>query len=277
MINKIDKICNEEIMNLKHIDSSFKDEMIYSLIPGGKHIRSLLFLNILSNYRDLTELDYRFASVFELIHTFTLIHDDLPALDNDDLRRGRASHHKKYSEASAILAGDSLLALAGEILFDISAQNDKYLSASRFLFNCIGSQGVIYGEYLDVKYDKSFKSEKMYNEIVINKTAKFFEACLVCPQLILGNKDLEVFSDLGIKLGILFQIQDDILDVESSADVLGKNIGKDKLQNKLSYVNYHGLEEAKKKTEELKKYILEKFNENNLDLSIIEGIFKRRK
>lgn len=188
----------------------------------------------------------KFALALEMIHTYSLIHDDLPEMDNDDFRRGKPSNHKVFGTGNAVLAGDGLLNTAYSILLSECRKGAEYVSAAEYICNCAGIYGMIAGQSADLQYEKSEDcNEEILGFIYRNKTAKMLTAPLVVPAILTGGKyfaELELFGD---NFGCLFQLTDDILDVEGNFSTLGKSIGKDSEEGKCTAVKLFGLDGAK--------------------------------
>ncbi|WP_459128821.1 polyprenyl synthetase family protein [Guggenheimella bovis] len=239
-------------------EGTLRDAMHYSLFAGGKRLRPTLYLMHVEEKRPLTELDYRYASCIECIHTYSLIHDDLPSMDNDTLRRGKPTNHMVYGEAMAILAGDGLFSVASEELFSIATKDPSYLKACKLLVESSGSAGMVYGQSLDILYEGKEIEESILTEIDSYKTAKLITAPIVASGLTTDGdeEELKELYQLGELLGVAFQLQDDLLDVLGKEETLGKSLGKDADTDKQTYLKYYGIEEAKKRYEELKESIL---------------------
>ena len=239
------------IESFKCENKTLKQAMKYSLTAGGKRIRPVILLAC----ADLLDVDREkampYALAIEYIHTYSLIHDDLPAMDNDDFRRGKPTCHKVYGEAMAILAGDALLNLAYETCFR-AVSNINSISACRLLALYAGSFGMIGGQATDIETENSLGSEELLLKIHEGKTAKLILASLLVPSCLAENKFFDELSLYGKNFGLLFQVVDDILDASSTKEVVGKSVGKDLSQNKLTFVNLYGLEKAT----ELKNYYL---------------------
>lgn len=223
------------------------ESMRYSLLDGGKRIRPVLALACAEVLGVATSEILPFALALEMIHTYSLIHDDLPAMDNDDFRRGKLSNHKKFGEANAILAGDGLLNEAYAICFTECMKGEKYALASAFLNDCAGIRGMIVGQSADLWF--SGKNEEISAEdlfyIYEHKTGKLLLAPVAIASILSGNKYYIPFESFGKLLGRLFQMTDDILDVTGDSATLGKTAGKDEKENKLTCVKLYGLEGAK--------------------------------
>ncbi len=223
------------------------ESMRYSLLNGGKRVRPVLALAC-ANVLGLPEAEILpFALALEMIHTYSLIHDDLPAMDNDDFRRGKPSSHKKFGEANAILAGDALLNEAYAICFEESMKGEKYALASKFLNECAGVYGMIVGQSADLWYSSQNAeiSETELEYIYEHKTGKLLLAPVAIASILSDNKFYLPLESFGKLLGKLFQMTDDILDVVGDKESLGKTTGKDEAENKLTCVKIYGLESAK--------------------------------
>ncbi len=227
--------------------SILAESMRYSLLNGGKRIRPVLALACAEVVGLDAEEILPFALALEMIHTYSLIHDDLPAMDNDDYRRGKPSSHKQFGEANAILAGDALLNEAYSICFDQSMKGEKYALASKFLNECAGIYGMIAGQSADLWYsrqDKEISEEDLWY-IYEHKTGKLLLAPIALASILGNNKHYLPLENFGRLLGRLFQMTDDILDVVGEEAVLGKTVGKDEKENKLTCVKLYGLSGAK--------------------------------
>ena len=222
------------------------DSLRYSLMLGGKRIRpALLFAAGEMLGLPRRELE-PFALAIELIHTYSLIHDDLPEMDNDDFRRGKPSNHRVFGVGNAVLAGDGLLNTAYTILLKECHKGAEYISAAEFISSCAGIYGMIAGQSADLLHenDTAFDEETL-GFIYENKTAKLLTAPLAVPSILAGGKYFSELKLLGSTLGALFQITDDILDVEGSFESLGKSVGKDSKEGKYTAVTLYGLDGAK--------------------------------
>lgn len=223
-----------------------RDSLRYSLELGGKRIRPVLCLAT----ADLLGLERRkvinFALAIELIHTYSLIHDDLPEMDDDDFRRGKPSNHKVFGVGNAVLAGDGLLNTAYSLLLKECRNGAAYISAAEFVCDCAGIYGMIAGQSADLLHenDNSF-NEPTLNFIYENKTGKLLTAPVVVPAILSGGRCFSELKSFGKDLGALFQITDDILDVEGEFSSLGKSIGKDEEEGKYTSVALYGLDGAK--------------------------------
>ena len=228
---------------------SLSDEVLieaikYSVKAGGKRIRPVLMIETAKLLGVSIEEIMPFAISIELIHTYSLIHDDLPAMDNDDYRRGKLTNHKVYGEAMAILAGDALLNLAYETMLRASLSINK-MNATRLISRFAGYTGMIGGQATDVRYEGKPLDEEVLKFIHANKTGKLLTASVLAPSCIAGDVYIENLRQYGENLGMLFQVTDDILDATSTTDVLGKTVLKDAKSNKLTFVSLYGVDKAK--------------------------------
>lgn len=248
------------IPEIDHKSITLYDSMKYSLTAGGKRIRPCLLLATceFAGGDALSALPY--ACALEYIHTYSLIHDDLPAMDNDDFRRGRPTNHKVYGDAIAVLAGDGLLNTAFEAMnkdmllyFDNPDLLKRRIRASYEISKGAGVKGMVAGQVADIESENKSVSSEMLDYIHLNKTGALIRAAILAGAYIGGAKP-EMVADLNRyaeNLGLLFQITDDILDVTGTTEEMGKTIGKDAETNKSTYVTIFGMEEAKKKAESL--------------------------
>lgn len=223
------------------------ESMRYALHNGGKRIRPVLALACAEVLSVPKEEVLPFALALEMIHTYSLVHDDLPAMDNDDFRRGKPATHKAFGEANAILAGDALLNEAYSICFSESMNGEKYALASAFLCECAGAHGMIAGQSADLYFSEEGRevTEEDLAYVYEYKTGKLLLAPIMIASLLSDNKHYLPFERFGKLLGTLFQMTDDILDVTGDFEKLGKSVGKDKEENKLTCVRLYGLEGAK--------------------------------
>ena len=222
-------------------DSKVKDAMKYSLLAGGKRIRPLLMLRIIQSY-GLDYHDYLDAAcAIEMIHTYSLIHDDLPGMDNDDLRRGKPTCHRQFDEATAILAGDGLLNEAANVILKANYNSELKIALLSILYQASGVNGMILGQALDIEFENKNANRKELDLIHHHKTGDLISASMQMGALVANVDDLETFKEIGYKIGLAFQIQDDILDVVGNSELLGKNVGSDIENNKSTYVTLMGV------------------------------------
>ena len=241
--NIIDDELHKYLDNLQVTDKTLIDAMRYSVFAGGKRIRPVIMLAI----SEILNVDFKdvlpFCVSVELIHTYSLIHDDLPCMDNDDLRRGKPTNHKVYGEALALLAGDALLNLAYEICFR-NVTNIYKINSARILSSFSGYLGMIGGQAIDINSNK-VQNVELLQKMHEGKTVKLLMACTMIPSCFRQDKYLEKLRDYGYNLGYLFQITDDILDVASTTEDLGKTVNKDSKNGKFTFVTAYGIDGAK--------------------------------
>lgn len=277
---RIDEVLEERMQQVQ--DSRVKEAMLYSLLAGGKRIRPNLLYEVVKGYGMEETVADDFACSLEMIHTYSLIHDDLPAMDNDDLRRGRPTCHKQFDEATAILAGDGLLTEAFHIASNSAIDADKVVKGIRILSAMAGASGMVYGQILDMNEEEN----STWSDI--QKVHNYKTGCLLSAPLMIGaviaNKDENVINtwhDIGIQLGLAFQIQDDILDVELSAEEFGKS-NSDERNDKITSVTILGIEKARSFMNELYENAINQieamkdFNSASL-VEMIQSIETRRK
>jgi geranylgeranyl diphosphate synthase type II len=234
---------------------SLRDAMRYSLLAGGKRLRPILCLAACELVGGSSERAMPTAVALEMIHTMSLIHDDLPAMDNDDLRRGRPTNHKVYGDAMAILAGDAMLSRAFEMVAVRSANvpADRLLRVVGELALVSGAPGLVGGQVVDLESEGQAVDLETLEYIHLHKTAALLRACVVTGALIGGASDdqLQAMRTYANGIGLAFQIIDDILDVTASSEVLGKTAGKDLLADKTTYPKLLGLEASREKALQL--------------------------
>lgn len=268
-MNSLDKkndmvnIINDEILKYlkKYSGEEMYEPMEYSLKAGGKRFRPMIMLLMCEALSGCYKDAIPFAVGIECIHTYSLIHDDLPSMDNDDLRRGLPTCHIKFDEATAVLAGDGLLNIAFEIMLDKlkNSFEKKYLDAIYCIAISSGTNGMIKGQALDIKAEGKKISKNELFDIYENKTGKIILASMKSGAIIGGanEEQLSIVEDIAYKLGIAFQIQDDILDIEGEQEKIGKPINSDLKNNKSTYVSMYGIEKAKNDYMELSSQVLQ--------------------
>ena len=279
MKNKLIKIANDTNSFLKDfIKKQKKSElisaMLYGLFPGGKKIRSKILLDMGALLKVEYKLLIAIGAAVECIHAYSLIHDDLPCMDNDKLRRGKPSTHVKFGESTAVLAGNSLLTMAFEILTSSNLKiNEKTkVDLVKKLSECSGHLGIAGGQYLDLSFEKKRISKDKIIDMEIKKTGKLFSFCCTVPAIIKRKniKDIKFFENIGANIGLLFQIADDLIDFKSSSIVAGKKTGKDSKKGKATLISLLGYENAIKYSNKIKFKIindLKKYNLNSNNLN----------
>lgn len=259
------------------------DAMKYSIEVGGKRIRPILMLSTYNIYKENYRRIIPIAAALEMIHTYSLIHDDLPAMDNDDLRRGKPTNHKMYGEAIAILAGDGLLNEAMNLLFDYCLANPqkRIIEACKVLSMASGVEGMIGGQVVDIISEGKNISEEQLSYMHSRKTGALIKGAIVSGA-ILGEaeeKDIKLLCEFGEKLGLAFQIKDDILDVIGDVKVLGKKVNSDKDNNKTTFISKYGLDKCNNRCEQLTEeclQILNSLGKNTSNLKEITSFLLKR-
>lgn len=229
--------------------------MNYSLLSGGKRLRPILLLATYELFKEDINEALPFACSMEMIHTYSLVHDDLPAMDDDDYRRGRLSNHKKFGEATAILVGDALLNKAFEISIGaaINLKSENALKALKLIADSSGTEGIIGGQVTDMDGLAKIKSIEDLKYMYSLKTGAIIKSSVTAGATLAGVCDdyLKLLETYAENLGLAFQIEDDILDVTGSQEKLGKAIGSDAANNKITYLTFRSIDEAKDDVEKL--------------------------
>ena len=246
------------------------EAMNYCLMGGGKRLRPLIMSEVYSMFGgDEKDVIESFMTALEMVHTYSLVHDDLPAMDNDDYRRGRKTCHVVYGEDMAILTGDALLNRAFEVALNCSAKatpetSVRILKALRLMASKAGIFGMVGGQVFDVESETLEKRNSLEEILFIHrfKTSALLQIAFMAGAILAGapEKDIELLSIIGENVGIAFQIKDDILDVVGSEEMLGKPVGSDERNNKVTYVNLVGLEQAEKDVEMYSKLAVDSFD-----------------
>ena len=253
MKTKLDKIAKDTNIFLKKFlnkqnNSKLLPAMKYGLFPGGKKIRS----KILIDFGSLLSIEYKtliaIGASVECIHAYSLIHDDLPCMDNDKIRRGKPSTHIKFGESTAVLAGNSLLTMAFEILSSPTLKISEKIKINliKKLSECSGHLGIAGGQYLDLSYEKKKISKNKIIEMEIKKTGKLFSFCCAAPAIIKNKniKEINFFENIGSDIGLLFQIADDLIDFKGNSKIAGKKTGKDQKKGKATLISSLGYMDA---------------------------------
>ncbi len=225
----------------------------YSVFAGGKRLRPYLAMSAFQIYEDEVEKITPVAAAIEMLHTFSLIHDDMPDLDNDEYRRGKKSCHALFGEGEALLAGDALLVGAFELITYAEIKPKLRVQMVRELAQATGVGGLIGGQMADIESEGKKVDKKTIDYIHANKTAKLIQLCLRFGALAGGAPATEqkALEEYGLKIGLAFQIIDDLLDIEGDPDEMGKTVGKDAHVQKATYPSVHGLAESRRKAQEL--------------------------
>ena len=249
MKTKLDRIAKDTNIFLKKFlkkqnNSKLLPAMKYGLFPGGKKIRS----KVLIDFGSLLSIEYKtliaIGASVECIHAYSLIHDDLPCMDNDKIRRGKPSTHIKFGESTAVLAGNSLLTMAFEILSSPTLKISEKIKINliKKLSECSGHLGIAGGQYLDLSYEKKKISKNKIIEMEIKKTGKLFSFCCAAPAIIKNKniKEIKFFENIGSDIGLLFQIADDLIDFKGNSKIAGKKTGKDQKKGKATLISSLG-------------------------------------
>ena len=253
--------CPEKILN---------NSMEYSLMAGGKRLRPILVLATYQLFKEDIEEAMPFAVAIEMVHNFSLIHDDLPEVDNDDFRHGKPTNHKQFNHPTALLAGDGLLnqayiVLSDEILYSAENQYKENFCEKVRAFNEFSKavDRMIAGEYLDTELEGKQISKEMLEYIHINKTGALLKLCVRMGAILAGasEKDLKKLTKYAENIGLAFQIKDDILSEEGDPKITGKPVGNDKKMGKCTYVSYYGLDGAKKELEKITQEAIEQLKD----------------
>ena len=290
MKNNLNKIAKDTNFFLKTFlskqgKSKLTSAMKYGLFPGGKKIRS----KILTDIGSLLSVDYKsliaIGAAVECIHAYSLIHDDLPCMDDDKIRRGKPSTHIKFGESTAVLAGNSLQTMACEILASPNLKiNEKVkINLIKKLSECSGHTGIAGGQYLDLSYEKKKISKKKIIEMEIKKTGKLFSFCCAVPAIIKkkNTREIKFFENMGSDIGLLFQIADDLIDFKGSSKIAGKKTGKDQKKGKATLISLLGYMNAIKYCDRIILKInknLEKYGSNSKNIEeTLNYILHRKK
>lgn len=286
---EINKVIQSYLPAEEGFAKTMAQAMNYSILAGGKRLRPMLILETLRLFGGEEKLAYPFMAAMEMIHTHSLVHDDLPALDNDDYRRGRLTTHKVYGEAMGVLSGVALLNYAYEVMltaFDTADTPDcqaHVIQALKVMSHKTGLYGMLGGQSVDVENDGKPMSREMIDYIYENKTSALIEASMMTGAILGGatEEEIAIVEKAAKNIGLAFQIQDDILDVTGDQKVLGKEAGSDEKNQKTTYVTIEGLEKAKKDVEILSAQAIEDLNKlpgNNEFLeNLIRILIKRQK
>lgn len=256
-------------------EKQLREAMKYSLMAGGKRLRPALILEGYRMFKEDYENALPFACAMEMIHTFSLIHDDLPAIDNDDLRRGKPTNHKVFGESTAILAGDALLNMAYEIVAEYISKDENAennLRAFLIFSKCVGD--MIKGEFVDISIEGKQVTEEELVYMNNNKTGALIKASLMIGATLAGasKDDVKILEKYAEIIGVNFQIKDDILSETGDEKILGKPIGNDRLRGKCTFVTLFGLDNAKERLEKNTEEALEKIREINRNIEFFEEL-----
>ena len=284
--DEIEKGIREFLPKEEGFAKSMAQAMNYSMLAGGKRLRPLLMQETYRLFGGKEKVIWPFMTGMEMIHTHSLIHDDLPALDNDDYRRGRLTTHKVYGEAMGILSGVALLNYAYETMllaFERTEYPERVIRGLSVMAEKTGIHGMLGGQSVDVENDGTPLTKEMLDYIYRNKTSALNEAAMMTGDILAGadENSVAIIEEAAGKIGLAFQIQDDILDVTSTEEELGKPVHSDEKNNKVTYVTLFGIEEASRQVKELSEdavSLLKGLNKNNEFLYLlVEKLINRRK
>ncbi len=290
MRKELNKIANDTNFFLKKYinsqdNSDLTSAMKYGLFPGGKKIRS----KILIDFGSLFSIDYKvlitIGAAVECIHAYSLIHDDLPCMDDDIMRRGKPSTHIKYGESTAVLAGNSLLTMAFEILTSSNLNLSEKIKNNliRKLSECSGHLGIAGGQYLDLSYEKQKISKNKIIDMEVKKTGKLFSFCCAAPAIIKKKKikEVQAFEFIGSQIGLLFQISDDLIDFKGDSKLAGKKTGKDNKKGKATLISLLGYSDSIKYCDSIinniNKNLIKYGSKTNKISDTLDYILKRNK
>ncbi|WP_096201193.1 polyprenyl synthetase family protein [Bacillus sp. FJAT-45350] len=272
----IDECLPTHIDKLK-VPKSLKDAMLYSIDAGGKRVRPILLLATLSDFTRDESIGMDVACALEMIHTYSLIHDDLPAMDDDDLRRGKPTNHKVYGEAIAILAGDALVTYSFEVVAKTShpdISSEQKVRLIELLAKAAGPEGMVGGQVADMEGEGQKLTVEQLEYIHHHKTGDLLTYSVVAGAILAGatEDEVETLRCFAKELGLVFQIKDDILDVEGDASTIGKPVGSDEGNNKSTYPSLLTMEGAKEKLNSHKNKAKEYLYKINMENSLLEAI-----
>ncbi len=248
-----------------------KDSMLYSLKAGGKRIRPLFVLAVLEFYQKNLQDGLIVGAVIEIIHTYSLIHDDLPSMDNDDFRRGKPTNHKVYGEALATLAGDALNTLAFGILARMDLTAEKRIELVQLLSVAAGAEGMVGGQVLDMEGEQRQLDLTELEQVHVNKTGALLRFSIEAGAVLAdaSKQDRATLKEYAHHIGLAFQIQDDILDIEGTTEELGKTAGKDVASDKSTYPALLTLNGAKEKLAEHYQHAINALDQLPIDASLL--------
>jgi geranylgeranyl diphosphate synthase type II len=265
-INKVEEYLESVVKESENPQKLIYEAMNYSLLSGGKRLRPVLLLGAYELFQDNEDAAMPFACAMEMIHTYSLIHDDLPAMDNDDYRRGRLSNHKKFGEAAAILAGDGLLNKAFETGLEAALEHkiniESALKALAEIAGSSGSDGMIGGQVVDMFGHDKISSLEDLKYMYSLKTGAIIKSSVTAGALLGGadEKELRALESYAKKIGLAFQIEDDILDVTGTLEKLGKASGSDAANDKITFLTFASIEEAQNTVVKLTEEAVESLN-----------------
>lgn len=253
------------------------ESMRYSVLAGGKRLRPVMALETCRVLCGTYEHAVPTACAIEMLHSQSLIHDDLPCMDNDDYRRGKLTNHKVFGESTAVLAGDALLSFAPQVILQNTPKtvsSDTLLNVLEEFVVAAGAEKLIAGQVVDIDSEGKQISEETLNFIHENKTGALFKLSMRTGAILAGAEEekLKAVTDYAEKIGLAFQIMDDVLDVTSTLEELGKTPGKDAQENKATYVSFYGIETSKKQVASLCKQACDILKEHGIESDVLQAI-----
>lgn len=262
-----------KIIRKENPTPQLKESMIYSVNAGGKRIRPLLVLAVLEDFMKSSKDALKVACAVELIHTYSLIHDDLPCMDDDDYRRGKLTNHKVFGEATAVLAGDALQTLAFTILASLEEVDaSKAIRLVGLLASASGAKGMVGGQILDMEGEKVSLTLEQLEEVHLHKTGALLSFCIEAGAVLANATEFETaqLREYSKNIGLAFQIKDDILDITSTTEQLGKPVNSDTASQKSTYPSLLGLDGAKQQLQKYHENALESLSFLNKEGSLLE-------
>lgn len=278
LVNKeLEKYVRKEEVYEKVLNNSVE----YSLMAGGKRLRAILVIDTYKLFKVDYENCFPFSMALEMVHNFSLIHDDLPEIDNDDFRHGKPTNHKAFNHATALLAGDALfnqayITISNEMRKQAENKNYDLLEKEIKAFNefSLATDRMIAGEYLDTELEGKQISKELLKYIHENKTGALLKLSIRMGAILAGaqEKDIEILSNFADKIGLAFQIKDDILSEEGDQELMGKPVGNDKKLEKCTYVSYYGLDGAKQELNKIIEDALEDLKQFDEKAEFLRGL-----
>ena len=284
-LKKYQELVNKELERYVKKEEVYEkilnDSVTYSLMAGGKRLRAILVIDTYKLFKEDYEKCLPFSMALEMVHNFSLIHDDLPEIDNDDFRHGKPTNHKAFNHATALLAGDALfnqayITISEEMRKQAENKNYDLLEKEVKAFNefSLATDRMIAGEYLDTELEGKQISQELLKYIHENKTGALLKLSIRMGAILAdaSEKDIEILSKFADKIGLAFQIKDDILSEEGDQEIMGKPVGNDKELEKCTYVSYYGLDGAKKELNKIIEEALEDLNSFGEKAEFLRGL-----
>lgn len=284
-LKKYQELVNKELDEYTRKDDCYEkilnNAVEYSLMAGGKRLRAILVIDTYKLFKEDYEKCFPFSIALEMVHNFSLIHDDLPEIDNDDFRHGKPTNHKAFNHATALLAGDALfnqayITISEELKKTSEKEDYDLLKREIRAFNefSVAVDRMIAGEYLDTELEGKQISKELLQYIHENKTGTLLKLSVRMGAILAGapEKDIEILSKFADKIGLAFQIKDDILSEEGDQEIMGKPVGNDKEMEKCTYVSYYGLDGAKKELNRIIDEALKDIEQYGENAEFLKGL-----